>query len=330
MKFYRGISSGDSRVVGGGAFNDDNVGSEQLNFAPYQQRVFGFVQGVGSNSLSLRRIDAIAAQSDTLPHVLVIFVARRPDQQGQVIVGWYHDAVLWRQAKRDSRKKFKHRHFNCETSAANAVLLPTWLRTHNVPSGVGAIGQSNVCYPLHADGTRKRARWMQRAIEYVDTYDGPNSVVEPELEIEKDSAVGGETAAAVGQGQGFASTPAQRAAIEALAMKRAKAYFKQRFSSVEDVSKRKGVFDLECRSGGRVVRVEVKGTTTTGDSVILTNREVQLARSQGSHALFVLHSIKLVGKSSVSGGKHHVVEEWNLRDTNRSRLVPLSYIYKLR
>jgi hypothetical protein len=326
MSFYAGIGQGDERLIGGGSYNDHKVGSEQLNFAPYQARVYGYVQGVREAGIALERIDASAAELDALRNVLVIFVSRRPSQPGQVVVGWYRSGTVYREAPLDPRRQYRSvRSFNIEAARKDAVLLPTSQRWEPIPKGAGAFGQSNVCYPLNSDDTPKRARWMRTAVDYVLSYEGPNLVKDREAETEDQSAEQAERVAATAEGQGFASTPQQRRAIELHAMARAKTHYMGRFENVQDVSRTKGVLDLRCSSGSRLLRVEVKGTTGRGDSVILTHREVKRARSRGNHALYVLHSIKL-NDTKATGGRERVFNKWDIR---KGKLTPMSYTYEL-
>src|SRR5687767_2863210 len=94
MTFYRGIVPGDPQLIGGGAYNETEIGSEVLNFAPHGGNVYGFVQGIRQHPLTIERIDEPAAGQDRISKTLVIFVSRRPHQRGQVIVGWYRNAVV--------------------------------------------------------------------------------------------------------------------------------------------------------------------------------------------------------------------------------------------
>jgi hypothetical protein len=194
-----------------------------------------------------------------------------------------------------------------------------------VPAGSGAFGRANVCYPLQPDGSRKKGRWMQKAVEYVLGYAGPNLVTDPEIETQNQAAEQAEAVTAAGQGQGFASTPAQRRAIEERAIQRAMAYFRKRYSLVENISKQKGVLDLRCgSSGSKKIHVEVKGTTTSGESVILTRHEVERV-GKGGAALYVLHSIRLKGDKA-TGGKERVMHDWTIE---KQRLKPLNFSYKV-
>jgi Protein NO VEIN, C-terminal len=104
------------------------------------------------------------------------------------------------------------------------------------------------------------------------------------------------------KGQGFARTKEERKALEDHAMTAAKRHFRNEGFKVEDVSARRP-YDLLCKRGSKELRVEVKGTTTDGEVVVLTNNEVKHASfPRNSCALFVLHSIRLKGHKA-KGGK---------------------------
>src|SRR5205823_943668 len=92
-------------------------------------------------------------------------------------------------------------------------------------------------------------------------------------------------------GQGFGLTVRERAAVEKHAMDLAIAYFSARWPTVRDVSARCS-FDLLCSAAERELRVEVKGTTSLGEHVVLTRREVEEALQPG-YALFVVSEISL-------------------------------------
>jgi hypothetical protein len=324
MNFYRGIVPADSELIGGGKYNETQVGNEELNFAPFKDRMSGFVQGVRSHPLALERISDLGAGLESLDNVLVIFVSKRPNEAGQVVIGWYHNAIVHSDALPDPRRSRRERYFNVETDTMRAVLLPTNERRQPVPGGAGGFGQANVCYPLQKGGIAKPGNWMRGVIRYVDGYSGANLISHPDAEAENQAAEQAEAVAAASQGQGFASSPQQRQAIEQHAMARARAHFRARFDVVSDTSNQKGVLDLCCSTGAKRIRVEVKGTTTNGESVMLTRREVERARS-GNCALFVLHSIKLSGNNA-TGGTERVIDDWKIQ---KDRLLPVSYTYKL-
>ena len=63
---------------------------------------------------------------------------------------------------------------------------------------------------------------------------------------------------------------------------------------VEDVSMIKGGCDFKFSKGSEIVYCEVKGTTTAGDSIILTSREVEKMKERyPNSALYIVYGIRL-------------------------------------
>jgi hypothetical protein len=131
-----------------------------------------------------------------------------------------------------------------------------------------------------------------------------------------------------GGGQGFRVSPEIRKAIEHHAMHEARRYFRRHGYSVENVSPNHP-FDLLCRKN-RELRVEVKGTRTAGEKIILTRNEVQHARDHRRNmALFVLRDVKISRKKGeliASGGKQEVKLPWHI---DEALLEPLGFEYRL-
>lgn len=129
------------------------------------------------------------------------------------------------------------------------------------------------------------------------------------------------------KGQGISISPVLRRQIELHAMTAATSYFKDLGYNVEDVSSA-NPYDLLAVRGKSRLYIEVKGTQTAGDTILLTPGEVNFARSNvKSMALFVLHSINVTekhGEFTVSGGEHRLFKPWNL---NSGELIPVGYSY---
>jgi hypothetical protein len=103
-------------------------------------------------------------------------------------------------------------------------------------------------------------------------------------------------------GQGWAGSAEGRRAVEAYAMRLAKSHYQALWAEVLDVSGSQP-FDLLCRDGDRELRVEVKGTTTPGFSILLTRNEVRHARAHdGRMALFLVSEIMVDPLAGCSGG----------------------------
>jgi|GEM_PF-4042846 len=129
-----------------------------------------------------------------------------------------------------------------------------------------------------------------------------------------------------GQGRGL-SAP-ERRAVERHAMEMATAHYEARWDSVRDVGATES-YDLVCRRGMSELRVEVKGTTGSGDTVLLTRNEVGHARKQHPNvALFVVSGIRLEGRGTdqpvAMGGTVRVISPWNVDDA-RGRLEAETY-----
>jgi len=128
--------------------------------------------------------------------------------------------------------------------------------------------------------------------------------------------------------QGFGSAEVNRL-VELHAMKAAKLHFEELGYTVDDVSAR-NPFDLVAARGSEILTIEVKGTTSAGERVILTKNEVSHARAHpGSCVLFVLESIKIRTTESglsVGGGSPLLVKPWN---PSEDSLEAISYYYRL-
>lgn len=323
MRFYYGPIPGDERPVGGGKYTLSNVGGEVYNFRNTNDRLYGYFQPpMASNRVNLGRIDRSAAAAKSLSDVLVVLVSRRPEG-GQVIVGWYGDAMVFRDV-RMSPGKFKHSYF-CVSKRKDCVLLPEYNRTFEIPNGAGGFGEANVCYSLDNKGEEKNLDWMSRAIDFIEGYRASDILADPEADAEQESTDAVERALARSSGQGFALNPKEKRALEQRAMQAAKKHFTSEGYAVEDVSAQRP-YDLLCTKGTTELHVEVKGTTTSGATIVLTKNEVRHAAvPHHSCALFVLHSMRIERGKAV-GGKNAILDPWRLKNEH---LVPISYTYQV-
>jgi hypothetical protein len=127
------------------------------------------------------------------------------------------------------------------------------------------------------------------------------------------------------RGQSWGGSAEGRKAIESYAMDLAVRHYMSRWQEVLDVSATKP-FDLLCREGDRELRVEVKGTTSLGLSVLLTRNEVQHAReNSGRVALFVVSNI-VTNVSGCTGGKIHILDPWDIQNYE---LEPIAFECRL-
>lgn len=129
------------------------------------------------------------------------------------------------------------------------------------------------------------------------------------------------------RGQGFQVNPKARRAIEDFAVQRAKRYYEAQGYSVEVRGK---PYDLLCSKGSNALHVEVKGTTTLGEEILLTPNEVNFADEHSSSmALFIVSELQVSqgDQPIVSGGTETEIRPWMIE---RGRLTPIGYSYACR
>jgi hypothetical protein len=332
MTYYAGPQRDDDRPKGGGGYNKKNVGHEVFNFTDLGGRLYGTARAKNGR-INLARIDPDVAGAQKLDDVLIIFVAR------QHIVGWYRGAIVYaatnptlpisvtkemtRRLRQSGTRGFKIGGYRFEAAVETAVLLPTYERKYEVPGNVkGGIGRSNICYSYRNNGKSKKSGWMDKAIKYVLSYSRSNLLNAP------NAAVNSEEAATVAQEQaaGFQSNPEIRKVVEQHAMKKAhKALEKRGYGQFVDTSV-SNAYDYTCRKSGKAFFVEVKGTQTSGKSVILTKNEVEhIKANPGTCILVVVHSVKMAGKKVSKAGTADITEKWQLTD---GKLTATQYIWK--
>ena len=133
--------------------------------------------------------------------------------------------------------------------------------------------------------------------------------------------------AVIASGQGFLVSPLVKKAIEEHAVQIAKSYYEEKGYAVKVRGKS---YDLHCTHAKDVqIFVEVKGTQTSGDGLLLTREEVKFARQNKTDmALFVVYGIivdKLADPPSASGGTTRLYEPW---DIDSGELEPVAYFYR--
>lgn len=132
---------------------------------------------------------------------------------------------------------------------------------------------------------------------------------------------------AYAKGQGYQLDSELRKALEDYAMDAAKKHFRSLGYKVEDHA-RNHPYDLKCSKADQTVYVEVKGTQSAGESVILTAGEVNFGHKHSEQmALYLFHSIVVASDGkSLSGGQPYLLMPWELDKTD---LAPLSFKYQV-
>lgn len=151
----------------------------------------------------------------------------------------------------------------------------------------------------------------------------------PELvAAEKASAHAAGKARRPSKGQGTGLTSTEQLAVEKHAVKLATEYFVEQGYSVNDTGATES-YDLEATLGGEMIYVEVKGTMSLGEQIILTRREVEHHQEHPNNALVVVHSILLDRTQQppvAYGGTRVVTQPWKI---DESGLTVISYRYKI-
>jgi hypothetical protein len=189
----------------------------------------------------------------------------------------------------------------------SANILAREYRTNNIPSDAQLLADLAGMLPLLA------RLYGAHSVLQSDTAEAESPVVFP------------------GASQGRTSDPDIRKAIERFAEDHAAAYYEERQWQVDRVGQYKLGYDLECTNrDGAILHVEVKGTRTLGDKVILTANEVDHIRHAAAcgaeHVLYVLSRINVKDGDIItcSGGTPTRLRPWSISDAD---LIPTEYTY---
>lgn len=194
MESYQGGEN--DPIAGGGKYvAENNDGGEIHNFTKEaingQDVCFGFVQPSGENGQI--RIERLGSTTDAymVNKVLVVWVAKEPNQGGLRIVGWYKNASIYRfpqylfvpGLKRYDIENEVTCILNIQSLAKDTLLLPSHSRTYPIPKAKNktspGMGRSNVWY---AEGA-KNTELVRSVRQYIDEYETlippkpPDSVV---------------------------------------------------------------------------------------------------------------------------------------------------------
>lgn len=119
------------------------------------------------------------------------------------------------------------------------------------------------------------------------------------------------------RGQGYRITPEARRAVEQHAMQKAETYYREQGWDVDTSVATTECFDMRCIRGTAELHVEVKGTTSLGEQIVLTRNEVAHAREQyPAIALAIVKNIEIEPGEPVTvrGGDLVIIEPWRIDD----------------
>jgi hypothetical protein len=130
-------------------------------------------------------------------------------------------------------------------------------------------------------------------------------------------------------GQGLRLSHADRIAIEAHSVALACDHLRKEGYTVRDVGAVES-YDIDATRSGEHLYVEVKGTTSSGEEVILTKNEVELINTKHPDTMLIVVSNIQLDRTGTppraSGGTLQVTHPWMIE---QGRLTPISYRYKI-
>lgn len=164
MKFYNGITANDTPVNGGSYVTENNDAFEKYNFHQYDDGYcYGFIEtkykgghtadNNYARAISIEQIDPSYKNESSIENVRVVMMAFSPSLKKNVVVGWYDNAILYRNRVVEADKTYM-----IKCLASDAHLIPDEERYFEVPRASGnefGIGQSNFWYIQKFEAARE-------------------------------------------------------------------------------------------------------------------------------------------------------------------------------
>lgn len=267
MERYEGLA-GDVIKGGGSHVNEQGWGGEMMNFKPHRGYMYGSVQPNRFETIDVEHLGAPTGAA-ALEDVLVVWVAPR-DGVGNVVVGWYDKATVFRRPQRPVDVTRRHRgiplRYHVKARSGDCVRLPVDVRTLIVPRAKSAgpgmgMGQANVWYADNAVVLKRRV------LDFIRRYKSGGK-------LPKTS--GGKKPG--GRGGRWQPDPFRRQKVEKAAIACTTACFERLGYDVDSVEKDRVGWDLEATSGEVKLLFEVKGLSEEEAVADLTPNEYQKSK----------------------------------------------------
>ena len=256
MKHYQGLR-GDIPKGGGSYVVEHGTGSEIYNFAERKGSMRGYVQVTGT--IHLERLGA-AIDDEELKGVTVVWVA--PSPLGNVIVGYYDNATVFREIKKDPN--FQDHDVNVIADAKHCHLIPVDMRTFEIPRGRDGMGQSNIWY---ADNIS--SKFIGDVRSYLKN---PGRLLPARRPSRRKNPT-----------RGRQSDPLKRLEVEKKAITAVIRYFSRLGYTVTSYEKDNLGWDLQASlNTDKYLRLEVKGLSGSFSAVELTPNEFENMQTHAS------------------------------------------------
>ena len=264
MKRYRGLTESD-RIFNGGRYVQENeIGDEVRNFEPAMGRLYGYVPTQDGSNINMTRL-GVDADAEYADDVTVVFTAT-PPEGGNVVVGWYRNARVWREPRRRDEYDI---HFVAEARQKDCELLKVDDRVFPVPRTRRGDGDAFVMgrTPVRYTDKPNAKPFLRRLNQYMESYmESPPTADEPERRRRRRRDAPRQ------------SDPLLRAKVEKAAIE----HVTRHYSGYEcqSVERENKGWDLEFTRGARKLLVEVKGCSGDLGHVELTPNEYRAMRDR--------------------------------------------------
>lgn len=286
---YQGITKDDKPRYGGEFVEKTGKAHESCNFSPNKGTYYGYVRPSGEKSIKIENLGASGKDCCSVSGVTVIWTARRIDRKrGTTIIGWYENATVFRRYKdftdinvKPSRLQSKDGITGCRIKASICKPLPVHARLYEIPRGSGGMSRNNIWY-----GNNSYNKRVLEFIRFVNSRwgDGDEDVVNAVREYMGIQ----ENKPSQASNHGWGGTPEDKKKVEEAAIKRCKRYYEKNYK-VKDVQTENKGWDLQAESNNELLRIEVKGVSTSSPSVMLTPNEYKaLKEYESSYHLAVV------------------------------------------
>lgn len=306
MRDYDGFHS-DETVGRHGHLKHSRRGAEAFNFSPAGGKLYGY-RPSETRRISIERLGA-SPSAESIDGVTVVWMALRPGSDETVIVGWYRDATVWRNAQpiTDPAAKtlraydeYPEPHYMVEADASQCLRLPVEARDFRILSShrqVGGFGQSPTFY------------------DELDLY---RSSVEKYIHsVEANVAAARKRGSARGGGRNM--DPEKRKLVEETAVAMAKSHFASDVGGgydVKSVERDAKGWDLECTREDGMLFVEVKGCSGSDVVAELTPNEWKQMKDPANRSRYVIYVVTdcLTEAPGPSVFHHHAGMTWRTQD----------------
>lgn len=274
MKHYAGPDADDLTIGGHGWLTDHKHGLECFNFSPTRTGVVEGYRPPGTrDKVNIDRLGAKAGEG-SVDGILVVWLAREPASGKTLVVGWYRDATVYREARYGQYSLYgMESEYSVTALREHATLVPVGARTFQVSSSRTAPGE----------GFGQKPTWYgapavdKRVWEYVNGWDHAKTTANPTK----------------GKHPPRNTDPELRRKVEKAAVLHAWKYYEAKYGKgcVESVEPYGRGWDLEVRSGDVEWLVEVKGLLNTGLACELTPNEYEKMCSQDHCVRYVVYVV---------------------------------------